>query len=88
MNLQQTLSLIDTTESGVVENPAYLYPGIGPDIFSAFRLDRESWERLGRFQTRTVLTIGPIKTAQLYQKETIALACAVRMHIDDLNIKY
>jgi hypothetical protein len=40
-----------------------------------FQLDSEDLERLGRFQTRTVLTFGTPISAQVYQKEVIKLAC-------------
>ena len=40
-----------------------------------FRLESQDLERLCRFQTRTVLTIGTKRTAEVYQNEVIKLAC-------------
>ena len=41
------------------------------------KLDAQSFDRLGRFQTRTCLTIGPRSLAGEYQKEAIKLAITV-----------
>ena len=42
-----------------------------------FQLDRDSLERLDRFQARTVLTIGSPKGAKLFQKIALEMACSV-----------
>lgn len=50
---------------------------------SSFQLDRQMLDRLGRFRTRTVLSMGNHDMAKLYQKEAIELACRAPylMHI-------
>ena len=63
---------------------ACLYPALMSDKHPALQLDRDSWERLGRFEMRTVLTIGPITTSETYQKVTIKLAWAVSVYTDCL----
>jgi hypothetical protein len=40
-----------------------------------FQLDCEELERLGKFQTRTALTIGTPVSAQVFQNEVVKLAC-------------
>jgi hypothetical protein len=57
-------------------------PGLQPAVICAdedirFHLTRDNMERLGRFQARTVLSIGSDKAAQLYQDYTIKFALAV-----------
>ena len=42
-----------------------------------YELDMSDLERLGRFQTRTVLTMGTAKSFPVYQKELFRLACSV-----------
>lgn len=50
---------------------------------STFQLDRQMLDRLGRFKSRTVLTVGNGDMAKLYEKEAIELACSAPylMHI-------
>ncbi|KAG0645222.1 Sterol regulatory element-binding ECM22 [Hyphodiscus hymeniophilus] len=50
---------------------------------SSFQLDRQMLDRLGRFRTRTVFSIGDKEIAKLYQKEAVELACRAPylMHI-------
>lgn len=55
---------------------ASLHPAIIPDNNSVLQLDRQSLDRLTRFQMRTVLSIGTARAARLYQTETVRLACA------------
>ncbi|KAI9731741.1 MAG: hypothetical protein M1834_004530 [Cirrosporium novae-zelandiae] len=49
-----------------VQVPASLYPVIISDN-STFQFDRQSLDRLGRFQTRTAFSIGPTRATNLYQ---------------------
>jgi hypothetical protein len=56
-------------------------PFISSDDDSTFLLDRECVERLGRFQTRTVLAIGSLSAAHLFQRETMALAASVSIMV-------
>jgi len=46
-----------------------------PKDHETSRFDCQDLERLGRFQTRTVLTIGTARTSQVYQNELMKLAC-------------
>jgi hypothetical protein len=64
------------------EVPASLVsPFISSDDDTTILLDRECVERLGRFQTRTVLAIGPQTVAHLFQRETISLAASVSIMV-------
>jgi hypothetical protein len=69
------------------EVPASLVsPFISSDDDTTILLDRECVERLCRFQTRTVLAIGPQTTAHLFQRETISLAASVSIVAGELGI--
>ena len=57
--------------------PACLYPVIISDDKSAFQLDGQSLDRLGRFHMRTALTIGNKRGAALFQNVIMRLACSV-----------
>lgn len=71
--------LSNRNESAV---PANFYPAIVvSDQFSSYQLDSQSVDRLGKFYTRTVLSIGTEKAAKLYQNYAIEIACAVRMNV-------
>ena len=50
---------------------------------SSFQLDRQMLDRLGRFKTRTVLSMGSNEMARIYQKEAVEFACRAPylMHI-------
>ncbi|KAG9231116.1 hypothetical protein BJ875DRAFT_470444 [Amylocarpus encephaloides] len=64
--------------------PRFLYPPvISTDGYSSFELDRGCLDRLNRFRTRTVLSIGPPKTACVYQNIAVSMACThpYLMHI-------
>lgn len=67
-----------------VEVPAWLRPApiIMSDHDSTFQLDGQIWDRLARFRTRTVLSVGSIKAAELCQNIAVELACSVRLHIN------
>jgi hypothetical protein len=78
--LQKPSSLVSQTRPGIIELPASLYPAvIIEDNNSAFQLDGPSWDRLDRFQTRTVLTIGTPRGARLYQDITLKFAFMARV---------
>lgn len=65
--------------------PPPFSPPIIMDNFqpSSFQLDQQMLDRLGRFKTRTVLSVGTGEMAKLYQREAIELACSAPylMHI-------
>jgi hypothetical protein len=63
--------------SNVIQAPATPYPTIFSNDNATFQLNRHTWDRLSRFQRRTVLTIGTNKTAEIYQSEITKLACSV-----------
>lgn len=48
---------------------------VGKKADGPFRFDTQDLERLGRFQNRTVLTIGTKRTAEVYHATLIHLAC-------------
>ena len=73
---------VDHTLPCTMKTPAYQYWPMTPGNHLISQLDRECWERLGRFQMRTVLSIGPPDISHIYQKETLKLAWAVRLHVD------
>lgn len=80
--LQEPLYLTNQIPLATVELSPYLCPAIViSDSNSTFQLDRQSLDRLRRFQTRTVLSTGPAKASKLYQTMAIELACSVRVHI-------
>ena len=81
-DLQEPLQSTDQTLPCTIEASAYQdWPmSLGNHLIA--QLDRECWERLDRFQMRTVLSIGPPCISHIYQKETLKLAWAVRPHID------
>ena len=64
------------TSQALITTPSLPYPVV-TDVLSCYRLDCESMARLGRFRTRTVLTIGTAKTRMLYQTETVNLCLVV-----------
>ena len=64
------------TSQALIATPSLPYPVVS-DVLSCYRLDCESMARLGRFRTRTVLTVGTAKTRKLYQAETVNLSLAV-----------
>ena len=57
--------------------PGLCLPIISSDCFSTFELDSRSIDRLGRFQTRTALSIGSPTLARMYQRVTLELAISV-----------
>ncbi|KAK9328257.1 hypothetical protein V1520DRAFT_346561 [Lipomyces starkeyi] len=65
------LQLYISGTASITKSPAFLFP-VNND--STFQLDRQSLDRLGRFQVRTVHSIGPARIAQFYQNEVIRLA--------------
>jgi hypothetical protein len=78
--LQKPSYLINQTRPSINEWPASLYSTvIIEDNNSTFQLDGPSWDRLDRFQTRTVLTIGTPRGARLYQDITLKFAFMARV---------
>jgi hypothetical protein len=61
-----------------VEVPAFLYPPVD----STFRINMEHLDRFARFHSRTVLTVGSLESAALFQRTTPELALSVKPPID------
>jgi hypothetical protein len=56
----------------------FMYPAVySSDSNCSFKLNSEEIDRLGRFQSRTILAIGTTKSAKLFQSIIIELACTV-----------
>jgi hypothetical protein len=70
---------------GIVKSPTCFSPAFISEKHSTFQLDGQSLDRLGRFQKRTVLSIGTTKGSLIYKNEIIKLAFVVRTHIEKFN---
>jgi hypothetical protein len=56
----------------------FIYPAIySQDDDSSYQLSSDDLDRLGRFQTRTVLSIGTNRSAIIWQGLIVELACSV-----------
>lgn len=64
---QSMLSLVNTS---IDRNPSNPWKGL-----DATRFNSQDLERLGRFQQRTVLSIGSKRTSEIYQDAMFQLAC-------------
>ena len=53
---------------------------LSPESHHACQFDAQDLEKLAMFQTRTVLTLGTAKSALVYQKEVVRLACLVSFY--------
>lgn len=72
---QKLLYSSDQTLVSAISIPTLLHPTIVLDNNPTFPLDKQSLDRLTRFQMRTVLSIGTARAASLHQVETVRLAC-------------
>ena len=76
---QPILNLMDVPKA-----PPFSPPIVMDDFQpSSFQLDRQMLDRLGRFRSRTVFSVGDVDMAKLYSKEAVQLACSAPylMHI-------
>jgi hypothetical protein len=59
---------------------AFMYPAIySQDFKTTIRLSSEELDRLGRFQTRTVMATGSPKSSRFFQSVVVELAVEVSM---------
>lgn len=71
----QSCLAINETISEMINGSLNRGAGTGPQNSQMVRFDRQDLERLGRFQDRTILTVGPSRSAKVYQQEVTKLAC-------------
>ena len=73
---------VDQGHVRAINVPARLSPAITSDSNLTFHLDRQSLDRLARFQTRTVFCIGTPSSVKILQNVAIGLACSVSVFVN------
>ena len=78
---QNPLRSMDQRPVGTIEVSARHSSAINLDSSLTFQLDRQSLERLGRFQSRTALLLGSPTAARILRNVAIKLAYSVSAYV-------